>query len=91
MAGELADDAAPEQVQIANDVEDFDSYEAAMDGVIPSVIAINEAWARQRHLKSQAHGQAGSTVLRDVPKTGRNDPCHCGSGKKYKKCCADAA
>jgi hypothetical protein len=23
-------------------------------------------------------------------KIGRNDPCHCGSGKKYKKCCADA-
>ncbi len=22
-------------------------------------------------------------------KIGRNDPCHCGSGKKYKKCCAD--
>lgn len=21
------------------------------------------------------------------PKTGRNDPCACGSGKKYKKCC----
>jgi SWIM/SEC-C metal-binding protein len=21
------------------------------------------------------------------PKVGRNDPCHCGSGKKYKKCC----
>lgn len=21
------------------------------------------------------------------PKTGRNDPCPCGSGKKYKKCC----
>ena len=21
-------------------------------------------------------------------KTGRNDPCHCGSGQKYKKCCA---
>lgn len=20
-------------------------------------------------------------------KTGRNDPCHCGSGEKYKKCC----
>jgi preprotein translocase subunit SecA len=27
------------------------------------------------------------TVVRDVPKTGRNDPCPCGSGKKYKKCC----
>ncbi|MEO6222767.1 MAG: preprotein translocase subunit SecA, partial [Vicinamibacterales bacterium] len=26
------------------------------------------------------------TVRRDEPKIGRNDPCHCGSGKKYKKC-----
>jgi SWIM/SEC-C metal-binding protein len=23
------------------------------------------------------------------PKVGRNDPCPCGSGKKFKKCCAD--
>ena len=22
-----------------------------------------------------------------IPKVGRNDPCPCGSGKKYKKCC----
>jgi preprotein translocase subunit SecA len=27
------------------------------------------------------------TVTRDAPKVGRNDPCPCGSGKKYKKCC----
>ncbi len=25
--------------------------------------------------------------VREQPKTGRNDPCPCGSGKKYKKCC----
>jgi len=25
--------------------------------------------------------------IRETPKTGRNEPCHCGSGKKYKKCC----
>jgi preprotein translocase subunit SecA len=25
-------------------------------------------------------------VIRDEPKVGRNDPCPCGSGKKYKKC-----
>lgn len=25
---------------------------------------------------------------REEPKVGRNDPCPCGSGKKYKKCCA---
>ena len=27
------------------------------------------------------------TVVRDTPKIGRNDPCPCGSGKKYKNCC----
>ena len=27
-------------------------------------------------------------VRREEPKVGRNDPCTCGSGKKYKKCCA---
>ena len=27
------------------------------------------------------------TVRRDRPKVGRNDPCPCGSGKKYKNCC----
>ena len=26
-------------------------------------------------------------VVRDSPKVGRNDPCPCGNGKKYKKCC----
>jgi uncharacterized protein YecA (UPF0149 family) len=26
-------------------------------------------------------------VRRAQPKVGRNDPCPCGSGKKYKKCC----
>ncbi len=29
----------------------------------------------------------GETIRRDEPKVGRNDPCPCGSGKKYKKCC----
>jgi tetratricopeptide (TPR) repeat protein len=28
-----------------------------------------------------------STALTTMAKPGRNDPCHCGSGKKYKKCC----
>jgi SEC-C motif/Protein of unknown function (DUF1186) len=27
------------------------------------------------------------TYVRETPKVGRNDPCPCGSGKKYKKCC----
>ena len=27
------------------------------------------------------------TIVREIAKVGRNDPCPCGSGKKYKKCC----
>ena len=30
------------------------------------------------------------TVKRETPKVGRNEPCPCGSGKKYKKCCGAA-
>lgn len=26
-------------------------------------------------------------IIRSCPKIGRNDPCPCGRGKKYKKCC----
>jgi uncharacterized protein len=31
--------------------------------------------------------RAGGVVRREVDKTGRNDPCPCGSGRKYKQCC----
>jgi preprotein translocase subunit SecA len=31
------------------------------------------------------------TIRREEPKVGRNDPCPCGSGKKYKKCHGAAA
>ncbi|MEI6788791.1 MAG: preprotein translocase subunit SecA [bacterium] len=38
----------------------------------------------------QAALKAASTpVRRQVEKVGRNDPCPCGSGKKYKKCCGE--
>jgi SEC-C motif-containing protein len=30
---------------------------------------------------------AATTIVRSSPKVGRNDPCPCGSGKKYKQCC----
>ncbi len=34
---------------------------------------------------------AEQPVKREEPKVGRNDPCPCGSGKKYKKCCGKAS
>ena len=32
-------------------------------------------------------GGLNKTVINEEPKVGRNDPCPCGSGKKYKNCC----
>ncbi|MCS6245185.1 MAG: SEC-C domain-containing protein [Opitutus sp.] len=29
----------------------------------------------------------GPAPVKTEPKVGRNDPCTCGSGKKFKKCC----
>lgn len=33
------------------------------------------------------HHELLKPITRDAPKVGRNDPCICGSEKKYKKCC----
>jgi len=44
--------------------------------------------ASQDYIMSRGEQMAEtSTVKRDAKKVGRNDPCPCGSGKKYKKCC----
>jgi preprotein translocase subunit SecA len=34
-----------------------------------------------------AAAQAKAKPVRNIPKVGRNEPCPCGSGKKYKNCC----
>jgi uncharacterized protein YecA (UPF0149 family) len=37
--------------------------------------------------RAQARGGGTATATATAPtKVGRNDPCYCGSGKKYKKC-----
>ena len=36
---------------------------------------------------SEKEGGMNKTVVNEEPKIGRNDPCPCGSGKKYKNCC----
>jgi hypothetical protein len=42
----------------------------------------------ERGIRQLAIGSG--TMRRSVPKLGRNEPCHCGSGKKYKHCCFEA-
>ncbi|MDO4473185.1 MAG: SEC-C metal-binding domain-containing protein [Eubacteriales bacterium] len=41
----------------------------------------------EEELKALYKEQRESTTIRKEKKIGRNDPCPCGSGKKYKKCC----
>jgi preprotein translocase subunit SecA len=44
--------------------------------------------ASQDYILSRGDEMAqSSTVKKEMKKVGRNDPCPCGSGKKYKKCC----
>jgi preprotein translocase subunit SecA len=45
---------------------------------------------QQRMVLSRGEGEEKKAPIRRERKIGRNDPCHCGSGKKYKKCCGRA-
>jgi preprotein translocase subunit SecA len=62
--------------------------------VATSVDEIEEAFQRKKRRELEQARMAGSgdlqavqQVVRGTAKIGRNDPCPCGSGKKYKKCC----
>jgi len=43
--------------------------------------------ADEDYILSRGEDVAAAPIKRDKEKVGRNDPCPCGSGKKYKKCC----
>jgi uncharacterized protein len=58
--------------------------EMAPELIRPWVIAINE-W-RMENLSSET-GKRVALPASPLGKVRRNDPCPCGSGKKYKKCC----
>ncbi|MBW2706131.1 MAG: SPASM domain-containing protein, partial [Deltaproteobacteria bacterium] len=51
----------------------------------PFLEELADLWRRQSQ-EPQTPAAMTATV-RSGPKTGRNDPCPCGSGRKYKKCC----
>ncbi len=66
--------------------------EALADRLAVTALPAAEAWerleARQRVTDSAVQMLAASdTPVKAPPKPDRNEPCPCGSGKKYKKCC----
>ena len=49
--------------------------------------SINFESSTDPNKKQGAEQKVNTTVVNNGPKVGRNDPCPCGSGKKYKNCC----
>jgi len=57
---------------------------------LPDKIQLNhgdETTTKSASGETVSEGGEQETFERDLPKVGRNDPCPCGSGRKYKKCC----
>ena len=46
-----------------------------------------EVNSMQAQEEGDAQAEAATPYVREGRKVGRNEPCPCGSGKKYKKCC----
>jgi len=81
--------------------EGFDMYEAMLESIREDTVRMlynlrirkpGEAPQREQVAKPTATNAAGDETVKKQPvkstkKPGRNDPCPCGSGKKYKKCC----
>lgn len=57
--------------------------EKIQQAIVPNVRAIHAYWLARRG----TNAPVARPMRRSEPRVGRNDPCPCGSGKKYKKCC----
>ncbi|MDR1414170.1 MAG: SEC-C domain-containing protein [Puniceicoccales bacterium] len=60
-----------------------------MVGELHRHIVLSGGNLEKEEVKNQQPKSAPKIVIRHsaIPKINRNDPCPCGSGKKYKKCC----
>lgn len=63
--------------------------EALSTHIQASLASIYRFWLPYRQAIHEL--QKARTLIREHPKVGRNDPCPCGSGKKFKKCCGVAS
>jgi len=60
-----------------------DERDKTRQAIAPNVRKIHAYWLARR----ADYAPVTQPVRRSMPRVGRNDPCPCGSGKKYKKCC----
>jgi len=70
---------------------DVELREKLILGIAGAVTAIYRYFAPQRRMMAAGLGAERTAYRQAEGKIGRNDPCPCGSGKKYKHCCGQAA
>lgn len=58
-------------------------FKIVQKAIAPNVREIHAYWLARR----EDDIAAAEPMRQSEPRVGRNDPCSCGSGKKYKKCC----
>jgi uncharacterized protein len=67
----------------AHEIADLKRVKRLRDAIAPNVQAIHAYWLARRVKDTPS----AEPFRHSAARIGRNDPCPCGSGKKYKKCC----
>ncbi|MGX8774304.1 MAG: SEC-C metal-binding domain-containing protein [Bacillota bacterium] len=96
-------DGINESITAPNELEDMDENSEVEVEIVPEKLFFNmlkadadhlyglEQWetvlGEEKMVEIAKEYKQSKTVRRATPKIGRNDPCPCGSGKKYKHCC----
>lgn len=96
-------DGINESIKTPNDFMNYDENSQVEVEIEPETLFFNMLKAEADYLYSLPQWEdilgedkmvsiakqfkASKTVRRETPKVGRNEPCPCGSGKKYKHCC----
>ena len=96
-------DGVNDSLKNGNDFENFDENSQVEIEIVPETLFYNMLAADADYLYGLPQWETilgeekiaeiakkykqSKTVRRAEPKVGRNDPCPCGSGKKYKHCC----
>ncbi|KAF0091076.1 MAG: preprotein translocase subunit SecA [Fusobacteria bacterium] len=73
--------------------ESYDIFQVMVEDIKEEVarliyrVKVVEPQERIRNIKENRSDEDGGQTAKNSDKIGRNDPCPCGSGKKYKQCC----
>jgi len=78
---------AVSEMEESTAMEDAQMQHDQLSG-LESIVEDDSASAQQQAVESgSSSGQTQTTVVKNEEDVGRNDPCPCGSGEKYKYCC----